>query len=454
MTFFTVDQPVLFVDDDASLRQANVQSLELAGLTVQPFEDAQTALAAVSADFAGVVVSDIRMPRMDGLQLFAHIHAIDPDIPVILISGHADVPMAVGALRDGVFDFVTKPFSVDQMIASVQKALGNRRLVLDNRRLRAAAEDNVTGGPLIGESPGMVRLRETIRQVAAADFDVLIEGETGTGKELVAVLLHRWGPRRTRPFVPVNCGALPEQFVESELFGHEFGAVAHAKGSRTGRILGAHRGTLFLDEIDSTPMSLQIKLLRFLEEREVTPVGGDNPRNVDLRVVAASKRDLQKAAAEGEFRPDLLYRLNVVRLHIPPLRERKEDIPLLFAHFASLASKQLGRSSFTLTDAARRHLLEHDWPGNVRELRNFAYRVALDLPDPEAEAPADPTMSLPRRVERFEAALVREAMTAARGDIRSVMTSLGIPRKTLYDKLGRHGINPDDFRRPGEGGTG
>ncbi|RHW17561.1 sigma-54-dependent Fis family transcriptional regulator [Sphingomonas gilva] len=442
-----IPQAVIFVDDDPELREANVQALQLAGLEVRPFADARSALAAIEASFAGMVVSDIRMPGMDGLELFAQIRAIDPDIPVILISGHADVPMAVGALREGAFDFLAKPFAADHLIAACERALQTRRLVLENRALRAAASAAAdSDSPLIGDSPVMARLRDTIAQVAKADIDVLIEGETGSGKELVALLLHRQGPRRGRPFVAVNSGALPETLAEAELFGHERGAVAHGRLEQTGRIQSSNGGTLFLDEIDSMAMGVQAKLLRVLEEREVLPLGAERPRAVDLRVVAAAKRDLQGAIAEGVFREDLFYRLNVVRLRIPPLRERRADIPQLFAHFVDQAKAQVGAPAFVMTDAVRRRLADHDWPGNVRELRNFAFSAVLGLSDGGPRPPMGSTDSLAERVDRFEAAAIEEALGHTAGDIQATMALLALPRKTLYDKMKRHGIKPDAFR--------
>ncbi|MDQ8756274.1 sigma-54 dependent transcriptional regulator [Sphingosinicella sp. LHD-64] len=445
MTFFTDTQTVFFVDDDATLREANVQSLELAGIDVAAFGDAADALAGIGADFPGALVSDIRMPRMDGLQLFARVREIDPEIPVILITGHADVPTAIAALRDGAFDFLTKPFAADHLVASVRKALETRRLVLDNRRLRAAAEDS-GDSPLIGDSPTMARLRDTIAQVAKADIDVLVEGETGTGKELVARLLHRLGPRRGKPFVAVNCGALPEALAEAELFGHEAGAGPHGRFERVGRIEASNGGTLFLDEIDSMALAVQAKMLRVLEEREILRLGAETPRVVRLRVVAAAKTDLDAAIGAGRFRSDLFYRLNVVRLRIPPLRERRADVPQLFAHFAGEAAEQVGSGRYVMSDAVRRRLVDHDWPGNVRELRNFAFSAVLDLPGQGATPASDSALALPERVGRFEASIIRESLAATGGSVAETLRLLGIPRKTLYDKMARHGIEPRDFR--------
>lgn len=438
---FVTDQTILFIDDDAALREANCQSLMLADLNVRPFADAASALAEISADFTGIIISDIRMPGMDGLQLFERVQTIDPEIPFILITGHADIDTAVKALRDGAFDFLPKPYAPDHLIGAAMRALETRRLVIENRRLRAAAAQPAEG-PLLGDSPAMVRLREIIAQVARADIDVLVEGETGSGKELVARLLHQQGPRRGRPFIAVNCGALPEHLAESELFGTDPFASAHPQ---EGRVLASSGGSLFLDEVDSMAPTVQAAMLRVLEEREVLPIGAARPKLVDLRVIAASKRDLQAEVDAGRFREDLFYRLNVVRLRVPPLRERTQDVPQLFARFVAEAQEQTQGAQFEMTDAVRRHLLEHDWPGNVREVRNFAYTAVLNL-ERLPNLLAD-DLSLAQRVDRFEAAVIKDALKAADGDIRRAMASLVLPRKTLYDKLARHAINPNDYRR-------
>lgn len=434
---------ILFVDDDAVLREANVQTLELAGMAVQPFASAQAALALIGPDFAGAVVTDIRMPGMDGLQFFERIRAIDPEIPVILITGHGDVPMAVRALQDGAFDFLAKPFAAGHLAASAAKALTARALVLDNRRLRADAAAR-SDSPLIGDTPAMVRLRETIAQVAHADIDVLIEGETGTGKELVAAMLHRGSPRRARAFVAVNCAALPEAHAEIELLGHAADAVPNGRFARTGRIEASDRGTLFLDDIDGMPLAVQSRLLRVIEEREVLPLGEARPIPLDLRVIASVKPGLEALIEQGAFRRDLYFRLNVVRLSLPPLRERRADIAPLFAAFVQEAAAQTGRGDFRITDAVRRHLIEHDWPGNVRELRNFAFSAALGLTAPQMGIAAE--QGLVERVRAYEEMLLREALQAANGRVGRAMELLRVPRKTLYDKMNRAGITPSAYR--------
>jgi len=434
------DMPILLVDDDDALRTALVQSFQLADMPVEAFADGASALARLSAGFDGAVVSDIRMPRMDGIELSRRIAAIDHEIPVILMTGHGDVPMAVSALKAGAFDFIAKPFATDHLIASARRALEMRRLVLDNRRLRAAADDSATGEVLIGETPAMVRLRDNMRQVADADVDILIEGETGTGKELVATLLHRWSRRRGRSFVAINCAALPDAIAEVDLFGQ-----AHSRTTQSGRIARADKGSLFLDEIESSPAWLQGALLRVLEEREILPVGAERPQTIDLRVIAATKPGIEAHVAGGRFRADLLYRLDMVRLRIPPLRERRADIPLLFGYLLHQAADQMKRAVPRIGPEARAYLTDHDWPGNVRELANYAKRAVLGM---QADVPdSGERMGLSQQVERFEAAVIRRVLERTGGDARSAMTELELPRKTFYDKLNRHNIEIGDYRK-------
>jgi two-component system, NtrC family, C4-dicarboxylate transport response regulator DctD len=439
---------ILLVDDDDALRGAVAQGLELRGFEVSAFDSAPAALKALSRDFEGAVVSDVRMPGMDGLALFERIKAVDPDIPVLLITGHGDVAMAVAALQDGVYDFVSKPFPMERLTAALARAVEKRGLVLDNLRLEAAAQTS-GGSPLLGDTPVMQRLRAIIAQLAEAEVDVLIQGETGAGKGLVAHALHRGGARKGRPMVTVNCAALPEAVFETELFGATGGAARPS----TGRIEWADRGVLFLDEIEGLSPTMQAKLLRVVEEREIWPVGAAEPRHLDLRIIAASKIDLANAVRDGAFRADLYYRLNVVTLVVPPLRERREDVPTLFGHFLAEAAARLRRPAPRLTATIRDHLLGHDWPGNVRELAHYAERVALGLPsavvaeDGAAQGPAE---SLADRTGRYEAMVIRETLAACGGDARTAMTLLQTPRKTFYDKLRRHGIEIDRYR-PGKG---
>lgn len=436
---------VYLIDDDRDLLRATKQTLELAGFTVSAFSVTSDALACLDAKQAGAVVSDIRMPQIDGLQLFDRVREEDEDLPVILVTGHGDIPMAVRAIQDGAYDFITKPFATDRLVQAVRRALEKRRLVLENRALRQVADESRDDLPLIGQTPTMERLRRTLRQIADTEVDVLVTGETGSGKEVVASLLHRWSRRASGNFVALNCGALPETVMESELFGHEAGAFTGAQKRRVGRIEYASGGTLFLDEIESMAPSTQVQMLRVLEMREVTPLGTNEVRPVDLRVVAAAKVDLSDPEQRKDFREDLYYRLNVVTISIPPLRERRDDIPLLFGHFAERAAARFKRDVPVISSAVHRHFRDHDWPGNVRELSHFAERFVLGVEELSPNTPLvapdmDEPLSLPERMDRYEASIICEALDANHGDVRRTIAALGIPRKTFYDKLQRHGI--------------
>lgn len=441
--------PVFLIDDDKDLLKATAQTLSLAGFDVRSFSTGIEALSQLGDGFPGVVVSDIRMPGLDGLQLFDRIAGFDRELPVILMTGHGDIPMAVKAIQNGVYDFIAKPFATERLIQCVRHAAEKRSLVMENRRLRAAGAEADDGLPLIGQTSVMERLRHMLRQIADTDVDVLVTGETGSGKEVVASMLHSWSRRSTGNFVALNCGALPEQVIESELFGHEAGAFTGAQKKRVGRIEHSSGGTLFLDEIESMPLSTQVQMLRVLEMREVTPLGTNEVRPVDLRVVAASKVDLGHPDQRAVFREDLYYRLNVVTLTIPPLRERREDIPLLFNYFTRKAGQRFGREVSDLPRQVVEHLRDHPWPGNVRELSHYAERFVLGLePSAPLSAPlakAEDGAGLPERVERFEADIIRETLTEFGGDVQQTITALGIPRKTFYDKLQRHGIVRSDY---------
>jgi len=441
---------VILIDDDQHLRRALSQTLDLAGLKILPLADARGLAERIDRDWPGVVVSDIRMPGIDGLQLLEQLHAQDPEQPVLLITGHGDVPLAVQAMRAGAYDFLEKPFASDALLDSVRRALALRRLVLDNRSLRMALSDRqALSTRLVGQSPSMARLREQIGALAATKADVLILGETGAGKEVVARALHDLSNRRNGPFVAINAGALAESVVESELFGHEPGAFTGAQKRRIGKFEFANGGTLFLDEIESMSLDVQVKLLRLLQERVVERLGGNQQIRLDIRVIAATKEDLRHAADQGRFRADLYYRLNVANLRIPPLRERGEDVLMLFQHYADAASERHGLLPHSLQPAQRALLLRHSWPGNVRELQNAAERFALglelelDLP-PGEEPGSQPTAvegGLSEQVEHFEKALIAAEMARHHSSMRSLAEALGLPRKTLHDKLRKHGLS-------------
>ena len=438
---------VIFVDDEAAIREAVREWLELSGFEVRVEASAEDCLKRLDADFPGVVISDLRMPGMDGMALLQAVQAIDRELPFLMVTGHGDVPQAVEAMRLGAYDFIEKPFTAERLLDSLRRALEKRRLVQENRRLRVQVDlKDQLDGRLLGVSRPMLQLRRQVLELARTPVNILLRGETGSGKEMVARCLHDFGPRAERPFVALNCAAIPENLFESELFGHESGAFTGAQGKRIGKIEHAHGGTLFLDEIESMPLAQQVKLLRVLQEQRLERLGSNQSIAVDIRVVAATKPDLREEVRGGRFREDLLYRLNVAELQLPALRERREDIPLLFEHFARQASERLGRPQPSLTPAELAQLLAHGWPGNVRELANAAERHVLGLSTSAVER-GEGEPSLAELMEAYEAQCLRQALARSQGDIKAVMTLLQLPRRTLNEKMVRHGLARSEFLR-------
>ena len=441
--------PILFVDDEAPMRQAVTQWLELAGFELMVHEDASSAAAKLSAGFPGIVVTDLKMEGMDGLALLRRAQEADPELPVVVITGHGDVQIAVEAMRLGAYDFIEKPFVPERFLEVVRHASEKRQLVIENRRLRRAVNDQALTSRIVGTSKAAENLRGAVADLAGTDVSVILYGETGVGKDLVARCLHDFGKRQKGNYVAINCAAIPETMVESEFFGHEAGAFASAVKSRPGKIEHASGGTLFLDEIDSMPQATQGKLLRVLQERVVERLGSNQSIAVDLRAVAASKIDLRKASEQGRFRSDLYFRLSVVELAVPPLRERKEDIPLLFEYFAGLSAAAHKRELRPLSAATVNLLMAQEWPGNVRELRNTAERYALGLGGFAPRAHQEKgKLSLAEQVDAFERAVIERSLAESGGKISSVMEQLDIPRRTLSEKMVRLGLDRQRFLEP------
>ena len=439
---------VLFVDDEEAMRVSHAQVLDLAGFEVRVASDAPQALDIVAQWSPCVVVSDVRMPGMDGLALMQALHAKDANLPVALITGHGDITMAVNAMRSGAYDFIEKPFFAERLVELVRRAAEQRRLRQENQRLRAELQEATgIGRFIIGQSPAIRGLRQTIAQIANTRADVLIHGETGSGKEMVARALHEFSARRDKPFVALNCAALPETVFESELFGYEPGAFTGAVKRRIGKIEYASGGTLFLDELEGMPLSMQAKLLRVLQERRVERLGSNTSVQVDVRVIAATKEDLLALAQNERFRADLVYRLNVVNLTLPPLRERRQDIPILFQQFVLDSADKYGCSAPTPEPHLMAHLMAQSWPGNVRELRNVAERFVLGVPVMPANEPTSSgDQTLAEQVDAFERVLIEGALWRYGRNVSEAAASLGLPRKTLYDKLKRHGIALRDVK--------
>ncbi|RCK39860.1 C4-dicarboxylate ABC transporter [Thalassospira profundimaris] len=447
---------MIIVDDDAAMRMALSQWLELSDFSVTVYEDANAALRDIKPDFPGVILTDVKMPKLDGITFTKSVLSADSDIPVILMTGHGDVPMAVEAMKSGAYDFVEKPFEPNDIVESLERAIEKRRLVLENRTLRQQiAQRGSLESRLIGNSLPMRALKDEIANIAPTEVPILISGETGTGKELVARAIHDLSDRRAEKFVAVNCAAIPETTAESELFGHEKGAFTGAVGQRIGWIEHAIGGTLFLDEISSMPLALQAKLLRVIEQREVVRVGSNAPVKVDFRLICATNEDLVDAVNDRKFREDLLFRINTFELAIAPLRDRKDDVALLFDIFAERAAERFERPYERLTSALIGQLKSHEWSGNVRELKNMAERYVLLVGSAEerfkrlfkggfdqVRKPAG-DFALADQVRDFEERIIRDALDRHDGNVKSVMEELDIPRRTLNEKMKKLNIRRD-----------
>ena len=445
---------VLLIEDDEDVLVSTAQALTLAGFVVVTYASVERARAFVAFDAPVIVVCDVRLPGVSGTDWLPEIRAIDAELPVVLVTGHGDIAMAVRSMREGAYDFIEKPFTSERLVAIVRHAVERRQLALQVRTLHDALENwHGIQASLIGRSAQMQQVRRTVMSLAQTSADILIYGETGTGKELVARCLHDHSERRRQHFVPVNCGGLPEALAESELFGHEAGAFTSANKTRVGKFEYAHGGTLFLDEVESMPMSVQIKLLRALQERTVERIGSNKSTPFDCRVVAASKDDLKLLSDQNKFRADLYYRIGVAFIELPPVRERREDIPLLFEHFVLLAASRYERTAPLLSSSQLAELMAYSWPGNVRELRNVADRFVLGLLGERMTlvrgagetGPAQPH-SLPLQVEKFERAMIVEEMRRNRGDQSATAAALGIARQTLHDKVRKLGLVADQFK--------
>ncbi|MEI4472194.1 sigma-54-dependent transcriptional regulator [Frigidibacter sp. MR17.24] len=440
------DAPLVrLIDDDPDLLAAQIQSLRRAGFRVEPFADPRAALEGLGPDYPGVVLSDVRMPGLDGFELQRLLAGRDPDLPVILLTGHGDVPMAVAALKAGAWDFLTKPVARDELTAALRRATAARALVIENRALRQLArEAPPPADPVLdGDSAPMRHLRAAIGRLAESGAEVLILGPAGSGKSAVAEALHRDGPLRARPFVTIDCPTLDPARFEAEMLGSPGAA---GQGRVQGRLERAHRGTLYLSGIDRLAPVLQPRLLALIEASEIWPPGAAAARPLDLRLLASSREDLGRMAEEGRLLPDLHYRLSGVALSVPPLAARREDLPALFRRLLVDTCTRGGLPLPQMTVAVRARLAGHGWPGNLRELRQFVEATALGLaPLPGGDGDGTPP-GLGDLVADYEAELIREALRLSSGNASRAMERLKLPRKTFYDKLTRHGIRAADFR--------
>ncbi|TXH29681.1 MAG: sigma-54-dependent Fis family transcriptional regulator [Burkholderiaceae bacterium] len=437
---------VLLIEDDPIVMLGARQALQLSDIPVLEATSVEAALPLVAQACPAAILSDVRLPQEDGFDLLKRMQALDREVPVILMTGHGDIRMAVEAMRLGAYDFLEKPFSSERLVEVMRRALEKRKLVLENRRLHALVASQQDFG-LIGQAPGMVETRRRIAALAPTQVDLLVRGETGTGKELVARAIHE-ASGRSGPFVAINCGALPENIFESEMFGHEAGAFTGATKRRIGKLEYARGGTVFLDEIESLPLAQQVKLLRALQEKTIERLGGNESTRIDCRFIAAAKADLRALSDQGDFRSDLYYRLHVACIELPPLRERREDIPLLLAHCLRQSAERYHTAPPACTPVQMAHWVAQPWPGNVRELKNLADRLCLGLEPEQAPQPAPQASppSLGQQIDRFEQQLPAQALDACQGNVGAAAEQLQLPRKTLYDKLVRHQLDPALFR--------
>jgi DNA-binding NtrC family response regulator len=461
------DERILVIDDDPGVGECIQCMLRIAGYESAFATTATAGLERAQNEAFDLVVSDLRLPDVSGIEVLRALREAGQDTPVILMTSYSSIESAVEALRAGATDYIIKPFNNDDFLYSVERALDEQRMRKENAMLKRSLKRVYSSRRIIGESEGILRVLDMIRRVAASDANVLIEGESGTGKELVAQAIHYASSRAEGPFVPINCGAIPAELLESELFGHAKGAYTGAVVASEGLIREAGGGTLFLDEISELALNLQVKLLRVLQERQVRPLGSKHTYSTDARFVAASNRDLKQAMEQGLFRPDLYYRLNVITIHVPPLRERGRDVEILAQHFIEEHSRRLGKRITGMSPAMRDFLYSYHWPGNVRELENLIERSVilaegsvLSLEDPPAKSMtasgppgASEFLEHPLPVEEYMKEVVRRYQ-----DSHSEMelaAMLGVGRKALWMRRRRWGLyRPGDSRREGTGKGG
>jgi two-component system response regulator GlrR len=452
----TTPAQILIVDDDRNLIELIKMRLESSGYIVTTALREQEAKSACVETVFDLAIVDLQLAEQDGISLMEDLHQVLPGMPVIILTAHGSIESAVEAMKRGATTYLTKPFDARELVLHIERALENRRLATEITRLKGLLAEQYGFENIVARSKAMQRVLEVVSRIAQADSTVYIHGESGTGKELIARALHLASGRKDKPFVAINCAALPETLLESELFGHEKGSFTGAVRTSKGLFVQANEGTIFLDEIGDMPLSIQSKFLRVLQERQFTPVGGDRSVAVDVRVIVATNKDLDKLVAQGLFREDLYYRIHVIPLELPPLRERKEDIPLLVDHFLRKYGKQMNKEVKRLAPKALQRLMLHDWPGNVRELENtIEYAVAMTRDDIIAEdgvLPAkaglsnDPLKPLKEAKDAFEKEYLLNVLKIARGNVSSASELAGKYRADFYNLLKKYDINPGDFK--------
>lgn len=440
------DVRILIVDDEQIVRDSLTHWFEEDGYQVSSASDAFDVLCDLEPGKYDIMLVDIKMPKMSGLELLEKVKEIDPECIVIIITAYASVPSAVQALKNGAFDYVTKPIDPDELSHLIRNAIKQKSLKQENIAMKTSIDEMFSFEGLIGESPEMKKVFELIKIVAPQDTTVMIRGESGTGKELIARAIHMNSPRKYYPIIPVNCGAFTETLLESELFGHEKGAFTGAQYRRKGKIEMANGGTLFLDEVGSVSPKMQVELLRVLETKQFTRVGGNEIVKVDFRLISATNENLEKLVEEGKFREDLYYRLNVFTIYVPPLRERRSDIPILANYFIQKFARQMNKPPLKISDEAMEILLNHHWPGNVRELENAIER-AMVVGKPPVIKPSDLPFHIEKNfvtetdsLEEVEKNHIQRVLRKYDWNISKAATALGIDRVTLYNKIKKYGL--------------
>lgn len=442
-----MDFNILITDDEKNIREGLAAAMEMEGYTAFLAENGKAGLERIAKGDIDLVITDLRMPGVSGEEVLAKVAAENPSIPVIVLTGHGSIDSAVQAMRNGAYDFLTKPLNLDQLTMIVKRALQSRELSIRHRRLLEEVESNRSFESIIGKSAEMQKIFQKVRRVADSKASVLITGESGVGKELITDAIHNLSSRKDKPFIKVHCAALSETLLESELFGHEKGSFTGATARKRGRFELAHGGTIFLDEIGEINQNVQIKILRVLQEKRFERVGGEETLEVDVRVIAATNKNLEKEIAEGRFREDLYYRLNVVQIQVPPLRERKDDIPLMISAFVKEAAEENGKQIDAIDAKARSALYKYDWPGNIRQLKNCIESAVVmcegntitldDLPPPINQVTAEDAIQIPAGITMDEAEkiIVMQNLAINKGNKTKTADILGIGRKTLHRKL-------------------
>lgn len=445
---------ILIVDDEASVRDSLYQWFKADGYRVDTAEDAASALKKLQENPWDIILLDIKMPGMDGIELQNRIKQIDKNIVTIIITAYASVDTAIQALKEGAFDYVTKPVDPDDLSRLIRNAIEKRRLVTENIQLRQQIEELSLPDEVVGESLAMKRVMEMVNTVAKTDSTVMILGESGTGKELIARAIHSRSSRRYFPIITINCGAYPEGLLESELFGHEKGAFTGAMYRRKGKLEMADKGTLFLDEIGNVSEKMQMDLLRVIETKNFTRLGGDKAIDVDFRVISATNKDLEKAIKEGSFREDLYYRLNVFSILLPPLRERRTDIPLIAKYFLSKYAQSMNKNVVDFSPQAMEMFMGYDWPGNIREVRNVVERAMVVAQGPQIQVedisfpfPSPATPSGGASLEEVEKDQILKILNQTKGNIAQAAEILKISRLTIYNKIEKYHLKKDDLNK-------